>query len=48
LARTLRTVRDHQASTLQYPSQLDLGQQVALEAENVRASIAYARNELNL
>jgi hypothetical protein len=44
--RTLRTVRDHAATTFQYPSKLELREQVVLEEENVRQSIAYARDEL--
>jgi sugar phosphate isomerase/epimerase len=48
LARTLRTVRDHASTELQYPSKLTLDQQVALEERNVRQSIAYARDQLGL
>lgn len=48
LARTLRTVRDNHADELQYPSRLTLEQQVALEEDNVRRSIAYARDQLDL
>ena len=48
LAQTLRTVRDHQAKTLQYPSKLKLPEQVELERQNVVQSIAYARDELGL
>ncbi|MGI9471264.1 MAG: sugar phosphate isomerase/epimerase family protein [Rubripirellula sp.] len=48
LARTLRTVRDHQAEELQYPSRLSLPEQVALEASNVRQSLDYARDVLGL
>jgi sugar phosphate isomerase/epimerase len=48
LARTLRTVRDHQASELQYPSKMALRDQVALERQNVVQSIAFARDQLNL
>ncbi len=48
LARTLRTVRDHATQKLQYPSRLTLEEQVALEEDNVRQSIAYARDDLGL
>ncbi len=48
LARTLRTVRDHEAKQLQYPSRLPLDQQVALEDSNVRQSISYADKVLGL
>jgi sugar phosphate isomerase/epimerase len=48
LARTLRTVRDHESKQLQYPSSLTLAQQVALEEANVRQSIAYAGDVLGL
>ncbi len=48
LARTLRTVRDNRADALQYPSRLTLQQQVALEADNVQKSIAFARDHLEL
>jgi hypothetical protein len=48
LARTLRTVRDNRAEALQYPSRLTLKQQVALEADNVQKSIAFARDRLGL
>lgn len=48
LARTLRTVRDHSATKLQYPSTLELAAQVELEESNVRESIAYAATELGL
>ena len=48
LARTMRTVRDHQAPTLQYPSKLSAAEQVQLEEANIRQSIAYARDQLRL
>ncbi len=48
LARTLRTVRDHQAEALQYPSKLTLNEQVALERQNVVESILFARDQLGL
>ena len=48
LAATLRTVRDHAADELQYPSRLDLDAQVALEESNVRQSIEFARSRLGL
>ncbi len=48
LARTLRTVREHEHPQLQYPSKLALADQVALEEANVRQSIQYAKNELGL
>jgi sugar phosphate isomerase/epimerase len=48
LARTLRTVRDHQADSLQYPSKLALDEQVELERENVRRSIRFAAEMLGL
>ncbi|MCY2993856.1 MAG: sugar phosphate isomerase/epimerase [Planctomycetota bacterium] len=48
LARTLRTVRAHTASALLEPSRLSLQEQVTLEQETVRKSLAYAREQLNL
>ena len=48
LARTLRTVRDHQSAELQYPSKLQLNEQVELERRNVSASIDFARDHLGL
>ena len=48
LARTMRLVRDHAAGELQHVSTLNEDDQVAREDENVRASIEYARRELNL
>jgi len=48
LARTLRTVRDHQGSELQYPSRLPLVDRVSLERKNLVASIQYARERLGL
>ncbi len=48
LARTLRTVRNNRSDALQYPSRMTLQQQVALEADNVQKSIAFARDHLGL
>ncbi len=48
LARTLRTVRDNQAESLQYPSKMDPQQQVELEQSNVRQSLDYAIAALGL
>ena len=48
LALTLRTVRDHAADDLQYPSRRSLSEQVALERSNVTQSLAYARDHLGL
>ncbi len=48
LASTLRTVRDHSNSALQYPSRLSSAQQIALEDSNVRASLDYARDALRI
>jgi len=46
LARTLRTVRDKAAESLARVSHLPLDQQVKCEEENVRKSLAYARDRL--
>ena len=48
LARTLRTVRENEHTGLQYPSKLQLADQVALEETNIRQSIEYAKSELGL
>jgi sugar phosphate isomerase/epimerase len=48
LARTLCTVRDHADVNLRQVSSLSSEEQVALEAENVRRCLAYARAELGL
>lgn len=48
LARTLRTVRDHQAAELQYPSKMELAEQVEMERKNISQSIAFARDHLGL
>ena len=48
LARTLRTVRDKPTDNLQYISRMNDTQKLAREDQNVRASLSYARRELNL
>ena len=48
LARTLRFVREHPATTLQEVSSLSLEKQVELEDANIAASLKYARNELGM
>jgi 3-oxoisoapionate decarboxylase len=48
LARTLRMVRDHEVKEMQYPSRLTLDQQVALEEQNVRQSLSYAKDVLKI
>ncbi|QDU92414.1 sugar phosphate isomerase/epimerase family protein [Lignipirellula cremea] len=48
LARTLRTVRENPAAKLQLVSSLPLEQQQALEEQNVRASLDFARDTLKL
>jgi sugar phosphate isomerase/epimerase len=48
LARTLRLVRENPARELQQVSTLSLEQQVALEDANIAASLAYAREKLEL
>jgi sugar phosphate isomerase/epimerase len=46
--RTMNYVKEHLASELQYPSQLTPTEQVALEDQNIRRSLQYARQELGL
>lgn len=48
LARTLRFVREHSTDNLQYVSQLESESQLALETANVRQSLDYARDQLDL
>ncbi|MCG6156364.1 sugar phosphate isomerase/epimerase family protein [Rubinisphaera margarita] len=48
LARTMRFVRDHSSGHLQQVSTLPLNKQVDLEDANVKASIRYAGEELQL
>jgi sugar phosphate isomerase/epimerase len=48
LARTLRYVREHSSDNLQLISQMTEKEQVAREDLNVRQSLDYARNELEL
>lgn len=48
LARTMRIVRDGEISELQYPSQMSAAERLALEDQNVRASLDYARDTLEL
>lgn len=48
LARMLRMVRERATDNLQYVSSLPDDEQVALEDANVRQSLDYARNVLNL
>jgi len=48
LARTLRTVRRHQADALPQVGSLGLEEQIAREEANVKASLAYSREHLGL
>ncbi len=48
LARTLRLVRDYPAKSLQSVGALSLNKQVELEDANIKASLAYAIEELAL
>jgi len=48
LARTLRFVRQRQRDQLMYVSQLDAAQRAQREAENVRASLDFARDALRI
>ena len=48
LARTLRTVRAHTASAMREPSRMALQEQITLEQETVRKSLAYGREQLDL
>lgn len=48
LARTLRIVHEHADGNLSQVSSLPVAEQAALEAENVRHSLEYARKQLKL
>jgi sugar phosphate isomerase/epimerase len=46
LDRTMEFVREHATHNLQYVAELSADEQVALENENVRASLEFARERL--